>query len=216
MSFQVRRGLMLVLSVLGIGLGIALFRWSGMGNDPVSAMNLAISERSGLSFGNVVLIENLLLFVVVLVLHRQAIGVGTVLNMLFVGYIVDAVIWVFHTVGLPPAQTVAAQLFWVAVGVIELSLSCSMYFTVGLGVSPYDDMAFIIEKYTHIKFSYCRVFTDCLCAAAAVVLGGLVGVGTLTSAFCLGPFINFFNDQVSIPLLGAKRVTPQEGKEQIQ
>lgn len=209
MTFRTRRWLMLAVSILGIGLGIAIFRWSNMGNDPVSAMNLVISSKTGISFGNVVLIENLILFAVVLLLDRAAIGVGTVFNMLFVGYIVDGFTWLFHAVGMPAADAVFVQLLWVGIGVVELSLACSMYFTVGLGVSPYDDLAFIISKYTKIKFSYCRIITDGICAMAAVLLGGLVGIGTVLSAFCLGPFINFFNNKVSIPLLGAKRLSEQ-------
>lgn len=206
MSFAQKRFLMLILSVLGIGLGITIFRWSNLGNDPVSAMNIAISVRTGLSFGSVLLIENMLLFVAMFILDRRAIGIGTVINMLVVGYIVDSATWLFHKIQIPPADHLAAQLMWVLVGVIEISLACSMYFTVGLGISPYDDLAFILKRYTRVKFSYCRILTDCVCAAAAIALGGLVGIGTVVCAFCLGPFINFFNDKVSIPLLGAKRI----------
>lgn len=216
MTFRLKRFIMLIASILGIGLGIAIFRWSNMGNDPVSAMNLAISLRTGISFGNVVLIENLILFLVVLVLHRQSIGIGTVVNMLAVGYIVDGVTALFYFAGIPAAQSLPVQLGWVVLGVLELSLSCSMYFTVGLGVSPYDDLSFIMEKYTKIPFSRCRVLCDCICACAAMALGGLVGVGTVLSAFCMGPFITFFNDKVSIPLLGAKRITPIEQKGESQ
>ena len=36
------------------------------------------------------------------------------------------------------------------------------------------------------------------------VLGGLVGIGTLICAFCLGPFIQFFNGLVSERVLQYK------------
>lgn len=214
MTLTGKRWLMLILSVIGIGLGIALFRWSGLGNDPISALNLAVSAKTGISFGTIVLAGNLLMFTLVLWLHRESIGVGTLVNMIFVGYIVDFFTWLFRFVGMPTANTLVLQLGFVLVGVVELSLSCSLYFTVGLGVAPYDAMAFILEKYTRVSFAKCRVFTDCISAAAALALGGLVSIGTLVSAFCLGPFINFFNRTVSIPLLGATPVSrPEREKE---
>ena len=36
------------------------------------------------------------------------------------------------------------------------------------------------------------------------MLGGLVGIGTLICAFCLGPFIQFFNGLVSERVLHYK------------
>ena len=40
--------------------------------------------------------------------------------------------------------------------------------------------------------------------AVLAVLGGLVGIGTLICAFCLGPFIQFFNGLVSERVLHYK------------
>ena len=51
--------------------------------------------------------------------------------------------------------------------------------------------------YTPVPYFGCRVFTDALCALLCWLLCGLVGIGTLICAFCLGPFIQFFNGLVS-------------------
>lgn len=212
MSFRTKRFILLAASVLAIGLGIALFRWSDLGNDPISALELAIAARLGTTFGNVVLVGNLLMFIPVLFCHRQSIGVGTLLNMTCCGYASDLFTRLFEAVSLPAAETLPLQLVFVLVGVLELSLAVSLYFTVGLGIAPYDTMAFIIEKYTGIHFSKCRIFTDCLCAAGALALGGIVNVGTFVSAFCMGPFIHFFNEKVSMPLLGAKPAAKPTGE----
>ena len=54
-----------------------------------------------------------------------------------------------------------------------------------------------LRDYTPFPYFGCRVFTDALCALLCWLLGGLVGLGTLICAFCLGPFIQFFNGTVS-------------------
>ena len=50
----------------------------------------------------------------------------------------------------------------------------------------------------------CRIFTDALSALLCWLLGGLVGLGTLICAFCLGPFIQFFDRTFSQKVLQYK------------
>ncbi len=49
----------------------------------------------------------------------------------------------------------------------------------------------------HYQYFACRIFTDSLCAITAYLLGGLIGIGTLLCALCLGPFTQFFDRTVS-------------------
>lgn len=81
-----------------------------------------------------------------------------------------------------------------------------MYQTADLGVGPYDSLAIILDrKLPKIKYFWCRIFVDGSCALLAVILGGfqagLIGIGTLLSAFGFGPFISFFN-KISKKLAG--------------
>ena len=51
-------------------------------------------------------------------------------------------------------------------------------------------------------FKMKRAFLPVLFAASICFLaGGIVGIGTLLSAFCLGPFISFFDAKFTLPLL---------------
>ena len=40
-----------------------------------------------------------------------------------------------------------------------------------------------------------------LCAAGNVKVAGVVGIGTVVTAFFMGPLIEFFNRKVAIPFL---------------
>lgn len=78
------------------------------------------------------------------------------------------------------------------------------YQTADLGIAPYDYLSLGLRDYTHFQYFGCRVFTDAFCALLCWLLGGLVGLGTLICAFCLGPFIQFFNGLVSERVLQYK------------
>jgi uncharacterized membrane protein YczE len=92
----------------------------------------------------------------------------------------------------------------VALAVPVTALGASLYQTADLGIAPYDYLSLGLRDYTPVPYFGCRVFTDALCALLCWLLGGLVGIGTLICAFCLGPFIQFFNGLVSERVLRYK------------
>ena len=68
------------------------------GVDPFSAMNLGISGFIGWSFGTWQLLVNAIILVVVFFQARSCIGAGTIINMVFVGYIADFICYVANDV----------------------------------------------------------------------------------------------------------------------
>ena len=95
-----RRAMMMVVGILLIGISVGLFRLAAFGVDPFSCMNMGISGFLHMSFGNWQLIANILLLGVVFFTIRSCIGLGTVINMVFVGYLADFVCWLAQQAGL--------------------------------------------------------------------------------------------------------------------
>ena len=85
-----RRILGMVVGVIIIGLGIALFKQSHLGNDSISALNMRLAELLGISLGAMNIGINVLFFVVEFWFGRKYIGLGTFVNGLGMGYIVTA------------------------------------------------------------------------------------------------------------------------------
>lgn len=85
--------------------------------------------------------------------------------------------------------------------------------TANLGVSTYDAVAIVLAyKWKVGKFQYCRIATDLVCVISGIViflLGGgkisavptIVGIGTIITAFFMGPLIELFNERIARPLL---------------
>ncbi|MCR4951567.1 MAG: hypothetical protein K6A40_09625 [Solobacterium sp.] len=80
---------------------------------------------------------------------------------------------------------------------LVISLGISLFQKADLGVGPYDYLALGLRDHLHFQYFACRIFTDSLCAIAAYLLGGLIGIGTLLCALCLGPVTQFFDRTVS-------------------
>ena len=183
-KITLRRILGMIAGVVIIGIGIAVFKFSRLGNDSISALNLRLAELVGLPFSIENVLMNLCLFVPQLLWGRRYIGLGTIINSFCIGFIVtftgDAMTAVFGS-----ADTLPVQLLWVAVAVLVIALGCSLYQTADLGVAPYDALSLMLADRLPVPYFGCRVFTDALCAVLAFLLGGLIGLGTLICAFGL-------------------------------
>ena len=92
----------------------------------------------------------------------------------------------------------------ICIGYIVTALGASLYQTADLGIAPYDYLSLGLRDYTPCPYFGCRIFTDALSALLCWLLGGLVGLGTLICAFCLGPFIQFFDRTFSQKVLQYK------------
>lgn len=187
-----RRVLGMIVGIFIIGLGIALFKQSHLGNDSISALNMRLSEMLGVTLGLVNLSVNILFFLLEVAFGRKYIGLGTFVNGIFMGYIItlfyDPIAAVFG-----PAESLPVQLLWLVLAVPVTALGVSLYQTADLGIAPYDYLSLGLRDYTPFPYFGCRVFTDAVCALLCWLLGGLVGIGTLVCAFCLGPFVQFFS-----------------------
>ena len=197
-----RRMLIMVCSILLMGFSTSILSFSDLGVDPFTAMNMAVSEKLGLSFGFYQMTVNGVLLFAVAFFSKKLIGIGTVVNMVGVGYVCEFFTKLYDRF-LPAPTAFPVQLCLMLSGVMMLSLAASLFFTAALGVGPYDAVGFVFDEKTKLQYKWCRVVTDLTCTAVAMCFAGPVGIGTVVTAFCMGPVIAFFNKNVSEKLLHA-------------
>ena len=156
-----------VVMLLGniiLGLGIAIFKLSGLGNDPFSGMVMALAECVGIEYARFLILLNLGFFVIEIIWGRKLIGLGTIINALFLGYFVTFFYNLITSVIDAPDQ-MAMQVVTVFIGVIITSLGISMYQLPKQGVAPYDSISLIMtEKWPKIPYFWCRVSNDAISA----------------------------------------------------
>ena len=189
---------MLIGNVI-LGLGIAIFKLSGLGNDPFSGMVMALAECVGIEYARFLILLNLGFFVIEIIWGRKLIGLGTIINALFLGYFVTFFYNLITSV--KPTQMIQ-RILTVCVGVVVTSLGVSMYQLSRQGVAPYDSISLIMtERFPKISYFWHRISNDALCALICWLAGGIVGLGTLVSAFGLGPVVQFFDTYFTSKLL---------------
>lgn len=212
-----RRLALVVVSVIMMGFCLSFLNLSNFGTDPCTCMNLAISGKLGLMFGNWQAFLNCCLFVIVFLFGRNQIGWGTIANMFLVGYSFDFFSWV-NSFWIPAGALDATGSFFTSMTVRVLVaipalfgfvLAASAYMASDLGTSPYDAISFIIaSRQKKLSFRMVRIIYDVLVCLIALAFGAKLGAVTVVMAFVLGPVITWMKVNVVekyIPLSDAKK-----------
>ena len=208
MNHQYRRRIaVMIFGIIIMALGIILFKLSLMGNDPSTAMVIAIGEKVGIDFSIILLGMNLIWFLVELRWNRKLIGIGTFANWFLVGPLAS----VYEKLArrfLTLPESFVPRLVLMCAGVLVLSFSCALYQTSDVGIAPYDALSITLSSRTGRKYFWCRILTDSVCVVIAFALGGIIGLGTLVCALGLGPFIQFFTEHVAKPVIYGRNEEP--------
>ena len=190
----------IVILLLGLciaHLGVTLFLLSDLGSDPFNVFVKGLF-RTGeklthwpfLTHGRTHVAVSLLIVLVLLVVDRSYIKIGTALCMLFGGPIID-----FFTRILSPLFSSAGMGLrgcMLVLGCVILAYGMTVVIRSDAGTGPNDLVALVISDKTRFRFSVTRVAVDALFALCGFLLGGTVGLGTLVCMFLVGPVAGVF------------------------
>ena len=166
------------IGVVCIALGTTVCRVGNVGVDPFTAMNLGLSALVGMDFGTFQLLVNLVILVAVFAFDKWQIGLGTIINMVFVGYLIELFTWIYHLLPWQPSGLVSAGMHLV-LGTLLFTLGVSLYLKTRMGVAPIDAIAPVIVARTRFSYTPVRMAQDILVTVVAVLAGGPIGVFTV-------------------------------------
>lgn len=209
---QKKRIFMSLFGVLVSGVCVGFMKVAAFGVDPFQVLVAGLDRTIPIQFGTLYVLINVVLLLFSLVADRHNIGLATFINLLLLGYVVD---FTRNTLSaLFPAPGMVLRVAFMIFGIVALCIGSALYMTADLGVSTYDAVAIVMSrKWKWGQFKYVRICTDLVC----VLLGGLliylgsgsfgeivasIGVGTIVTAFFMGPLIEFFNEKIARPMLG--------------
>lgn len=206
-----KRILMSVMGVMICGISVGMFKRSALGVDPFQSLMSGLDVMIPIGFGTLYVIVNIILLSFSLLFDRKKIGIATLINLFLLGYIAEYTQKLLEYIF--PEMNLAGKLILLLVAVVIMCLASAFYFTANLGVSTYDAVSLVIsERQTVVSFKFCRIISDLICVMGGVCLcllggysaadvGTVVGIGTIITAFFMGPLIDYFNIHVAQPFL---------------
>ncbi len=202
--FQPKRStkeIILRVIILLIGLtiahfGVTLFLLANLGTDPFNVLIQGLTRSvngAGLAIthGTVHIAVCLLIILILLIVDRSYIGIGTVICMVCGGPIIDFFTMLLNPIfegGVPFVIRLAVNL----AGCVILALGMTIVIKSEAGTGPNDLVAVVISDKIKKPFGIIRVLVDLFFTLTGFALGGTVGIGTVICAFLVGPTANFF------------------------
>ncbi len=178
--------------------GVTLFLLSDLGSDPfnvlVQGITRKLSDMAGLSFithGRVHMGICIIIMIVLIIIDRSYVKIGTILCMFCGGPIID-----FFSLVLKPLAglfvSIPSRVIMVALGCVILAYGMTIVIKSDAGTGPNDLVAVVISDKTGKSFSITRLVTDAVFTLAGFVMGGTAGIGTIICVVLVGPVAGIF------------------------
>ncbi len=189
-----RRILQLLVGLVGYGAAIMVLVLSGLGAASWSVLSDGLARTLGLSFGwatDAVALVVLLAWIPM----RELPGLGTVLNVVIVGWAADLTALV-----VPLPKTVGLQYTYLAGSIVAIAFFDALYLGAQFGSGPRDGLMTGLVRLTGRPVAVVRTGIEILVAATGWALGGRVGAGTVLLALTMGPLVGVLLPRLAVHL----------------
>jgi uncharacterized membrane protein YczE len=178
----------LVHCVFGLalfGLGISLILQADLGAAPWDVFHTGVSELTGIPVGTVIIITGVALLVLWIPLREQP-GIGTILNAIEIGVVVDLTLPL-----IPEPDLLAVRVPMMLSGVVIIAIGSGLYIGSGLGPGPRDGLMTGLAR-RGLSIRVARTGIELFVLAVGIALGGSIGIGTAVFAIAIGPLVHVF------------------------
>ena len=174
------------------GVGDALILQAQLGAAPWDMLHQGVSHAIDISVGTV----SIGTAVVVLLLWiplRQRPGIGTILNAIEIGLVINLVL-----AHVPETDRLPARIGILVGGVLLVALGSGIYIGAGLGTGPRDGLMVGLSR-RGVSVRLARTAIEITVGIAGFFLGIRPGIGTLIFMFGIGPLVQLFLPMSTLP-----------------
>lgn len=181
----VRRTPIVVFGLIWFGVGISMLLLANLGAAPWDLLHQGLENVTGISIGTIIILVGVLL-IAAFPLMGERFGVGTILNVLVIGPVVDICLALFDE---PDALWIRVLLM--LGGPVAIAIGSGFYIGGGLGPGPRDGLmtGFANKGFTVWKV---RTIIEATVVIVGLILGGTLGLGTVWFTVSIGPLVQFF------------------------
>jgi len=176
------RLLRLIWGLALYALGIVVTMNAHIGYAPWEVLHVGISKTTGISIGTASIIIGVLIGIIAVLLGEK-LGLGTILDIVLIGVFLD-IILKSHII--PLANNLVFGIIMLIIGLFIISLGSYFYIKSGFGAGPRDSLMVALTRKTILPIGVCRGLIELLAVIVGWKLGGMVGIGTVISAFVIG------------------------------
>lgn len=187
MKSKLKIAVRLFLGFFVCAIGIVMTINAHLGLAPWDVLHQGVSNVIGISIGRASIVLGFII-VSLNAIFGENIGIGTVLNMIFIGIFIDFLM----LNGLVPVfNSFIASFIMMLLGMLVLGYGCVLYMGTGLGTGPRDGLMVALTKRSGKSVRLVKNSVEILAIIVGYFLGGTVGLGTVVMSITGGYFFQF-------------------------
>ncbi|HYJ26625.1 MAG TPA: hypothetical protein VEW73_02850 [Nocardioides sp.] len=179
------------------GVSLALMVRGALGLAPWDVLHSGFVRHVPMTLGQAVVLFSFVVLVLWIPL-REMPGLGTISNAIVVGLSADATLAV-----LDRPEAMAGRLGLMVGGVLLCGLASALYIGAQLGRGPRDGLMTGLARRTGLSLRLVRTGLEVAVVVIGLLLGGVLGVGTVAYALAIGPLT-----QLMLPWFTVDLVAP--------
>lgn len=189
------RIIILIVGLFVAHFGVTLFVLAEMGTDTFTIFVQGVANVTGLTIGTSQVVILTVMMIIMAIFTRGYVKPGTLICAFCGGWQIDLYMYLLGD-SLSAASPMWIRIGAMVVGCCIIALGKAIVIMTDAGSGPNDLFSLIvsdsINRHHHVEFRWVRIATDILFAAVGFALGGVLGVGTLVTAFLTGPIVQVF------------------------
>lgn len=182
----------LLLGFWLFAIGAAMTINANIGYSPWDVFHDGLGQKMGITIGMASIVVGIVI-VFITALAKETMGLGTILNMVLIGFMLDFVL----KIGIiPEAQNKLQSFGLMFLGLYINSWAMYFYLSAGMGAGPRDGLMVLLVRKTKIPVGIIRIFLEFMAAICGFFMGGMLGFGTIIAAVVIGFFVQITFDML--------------------
>lgn len=180
-------------AIFAAGLGLMVVAGAGLPSWEI--LHQGLGKVFGITIGQAAQLSGLVVILLWIPI-RQRPGLGTLSNIIAIGWVMDIVIRSLGLLGFPADLWTSNQqplaILFTLVGTALVGLGSGIYIGSGNGPGPRDGLMTGLHRRTGRQIWQVRTAIEVVVGILGFVLGGTFGFGTIWFAFTIGPQVQFW------------------------
>ena len=190
-----------LIGVFLCGVGVSFNNCAGLGNDSVGIFYDGIRSFMGLTgeqLGMVSNIVNISLLILMFIIGRRYVSIGTFVYLIPYGFCVTIGNTLYQILAV--SEALPFRIIYAVCGCLLICIGVALFITADIGVDPMTGLVLVLVDAVKKEYRIVKIAFDIAMITVGFLLGGKAGIVTLVTGVCVGPCIQFFN-QTFVKLL---------------
>lgn len=181
--------IILLIGLFLMAIGGLFFIHARLGADALMVLNQGVATFLNIKVGYAMMITNLIGLIVIFILYKKSIGIGTIAVSVVLGFIINF----FDSFNIiTNSESFIINLLMLFGAIFLGGFGVALYIFSNTGYSPFEGIIIYLVDKTKVRFGIVKIINDIIFFGIGYLLGGIVGIGSIIAVILFGPIIDFY------------------------